>query len=144
MQRSRRVLSVVMYSRITKNQFKNQNNIINRKNKLKNSCINVYTRRLHGCTTYSLIIHAEVKKGAMVMYSCSTRKACTVKFEYQVSLVLRMLSTLCWICEKILLTQNRANTLECARTRRRTSKRSEPAMPWRTGLTGVEQRTAKT
>ena len=35
-----------------------------------------------------------------------------------------------------VLTENRANTLECARTRRRSSKRSEPAMPWRTSLTG--------
>ena len=39
-----------------------------------------------------------------------------------------------------LLTQNHANTLECARTRRRSSKRSEPAMPWRTGLTGSADR----
>ena len=29
-----------------------------------------------------------------------------------------------------LLTQNRANTLECARTRERSSKRSTPAKPW--------------
>ena len=30
----------------------------------------------------------------------------------------------------LLLTQNRANTLECARTRERSSKRSTPAKPW--------------
>jgi len=30
----------------------------------------------------------------------------------------------------ILLTQNRANTLECARTRERSSKRSKLAKPW--------------
>ena len=29
-----------------------------------------------------------------------------------------------------VLTQNRANTLECARTRERSSKRSTPAKPW--------------
>ena len=39
-----------------------------------------------------------------------------------------------------MLTQNRTNTLECARTRRRLSKRSEPAEPWRTGLTGSTDR----
>ena len=39
-----------------------------------------------------------------------------------------------------LLTQNRANTLECARTCRRSSKLSEPAEPWRTGLTGSTDR----
>ena len=40
----------------------------------------------------------------------------------------------------LLLPQNRANTLECARTHRRSSKRSEPAMPWRTDLTDSADR----
>ena len=39
-----------------------------------------------------------------------------------------------------VLTQNRANTLECTRMRRRSPKRSEPAMPWQTGLTGSADR----
>jgi len=45
-----------------------------------------------------------------------------------------------------VLTQNRANTLERTRTNSRSSKRSEPAMPWLTGYVdrsdrlGVENR----
>jgi hypothetical protein len=34
------------------------------------------------------------------------------------------------IVERLLLTQNRGNTLECARTRELSSKRSTPAKPW--------------
>ena len=39
-----------------------------------------------------------------------------------------------------MLTQNRVNTLECARTRRKSSKQSEPAVPWQIGLTGSADR----
>ena len=45
-----------------------------------------------------------------------------------------------FIYDWVVLTQNRTNTLEYARMRRRSSKRSEPAMPWQTGLTGSADR----
>ena len=60
--------------------------------------------------------------------------------EYSPSLVYCLFITGGLIIYILLLTQNRANTLECTRTRRRSSKRSEPAMPWRTGLTGSTDR----
>ena len=41
---------------------------------------------------------------------------------------------------KYVLTQNCTNTLKCARTRDWSSKRPEPAKPWRTGLTGSTDR----
>ena len=40
----------------------------------------------------------------------------------------------------IVLTQNRANTLECVRTRGRSSKRSTPRNPRQAGLTGAADR----